>query len=127
MWTCGGATSWGGACGCARSRRVESTNRAIRIGPIVGQIYKAQANQGVPGRRRQALHVFRDLDSQYACGPFQLPPEEIGHPQQEDLLLTLLFLEDWILMIEVVEGLRQLECIAGDVRRLAGTQCACQG
>src|ERR1035438_10671992 len=38
MRTRGGGTSCAGVCACARSRSVESTNRVIRIGPIVGHL-----------------------------------------------------------------------------------------
>src|ERR1700686_5423818 len=60
------------------------------------------------------LHIRRNLDSENARCPFQLPPEEIGHPQQEHLFLAVLFVNDRILVIEVIESLRQLKRILGD-------------
>ena len=65
------------------------------------------------------LHVSGNLNTQDGRSPLQLAAEEVRHPQQEDLLLPILFVNDRILLIKVAERLRQLERVLRDVRRLA--------
>ena len=45
--------------------------------------------------------------------------KKVCHPQQEDLLLAVLFVNDGIQMVEVTEQLRELESVSGHMRRLA--------
>src|SRR5208283_5847959 len=51
------------------------------------------------GVRPPPSHVFRNPDAQDAGGAFQLAAEEVGHPQQEDLLLAILLGQNRVLLV----------------------------
>src|SRR5262249_2301067 len=72
-------------------------------------------------------HILRNLDPQNSRGPFELPAEKIRHPQKKDSLFPILLLNDRILVIKIVERLRELECIFRHVRRLPCNHGALQG
>src|ERR1035441_2936882 len=57
------------------------------------------------------LHVRRNLNPQQSRRPLQLAAEEIRHPQQKHFLLAVFFVAIGVLLVEVAERLRQLECI----------------
>ena len=57
-------------------------------------------------RAQRCLHHFRGGDAHDVHDVFELADEELYHPQQEDFLLAVLFVEDAVLMVEVREGLR---------------------
>src|ERR1017187_7333411 len=86
---------------------------------LVSLFIRLGARGWVVTGRLPTLHIIRRLDAQNIQRPLQLPPEEIGHPQQEHLLLPILFVNDRIQMVEVVERLRDLERVLGHVRRLS--------
>src|ERR1700730_15993596 len=93
----------------AKALFFQATSKHARVRPIVW------------------LHIRGNLDTKNTRGAFQLPPEEIGHPQQEHLFLAVLLVNDRVLVIEVVESLRQLKGVLGDVRRFAGSDGALHG
>src|ERR1039457_3538228 len=66
-----------------------------------------------------ALNVIRNLDPQNAGSTLQLAAEEIRHPQQENLLLPIFLMNDGVLVVKIVERLRQLKGVLGHVRGLA--------
>ncbi len=68
----------------------------------------------------KVLHIRRDADAKYRGGAFQLAAEEVCHPEEKYLLLAVFFVNDGVLVLEVIERLGQLEGVFGYVRRLAG-------
>ena len=63
------------------------------------------------------LHRFRALDAQPAQHRHQFAQHHGGRCEQEDLPRRIFFGEDVVLVVEVVEFLRQLECVFGQDRR----------
>ena len=73
-------------------------------------------NEGAPAPFAGKLHVFRNGDSQDAERTLELGSEVVGHPEQKDALLAIFFGQHCIGVIEIVERLRELECIFRHVR-----------
>src|ERR1700730_8538979 len=62
-------------------------------------------------------HVLRNVNAQDSQRAFELCTEKVRHPKQEHFLLTILLVNNRILMIEVIECLSDLEGVFGYLLR----------
>src|SRR5580698_5139749 len=70
-------------------------------------------------KRRGSSHILRHLNAEHVESPLQLGSEIVRHPQKEGLLFGIRLGEDGELVVEIAEGLRELERVASHVGGLA--------